>query len=63
MTFAPWASLPGSALVGAANTMGSEPARSITIDAAPLALEILPSSRFIEGAPMKPATNKLAGES
>src|SRR5271168_1035769 len=42
MTFAPSASLPGSALVGAANTMGSEPARSITIDAAPLALETLP---------------------
>ena len=61
MTFAPSLSVSTFALVGTGNAIGTVPARSMTTEAAPFDLETLPSSKFIDGEPMKSATNRFAG--
>src|SRR5713226_5197652 len=61
MTLAPSVSVATSALVGAGNAIGSAPACSITTEAAPFDRKTLPSSRFMDGEPMKSATNRFAG--
>src|SRR5260221_5259726 len=61
MTLAPSLSFSTLALVGAGNAIGTVPARSMTTEAAPFDRETLPSTRFIDGEPMKSATNRFAG--